>query len=71
MVDVRSSDTILNVKERIEAISGLKVQYQELIYAGKLEKLSLLLRWTVVLCDEAQLKVTALEVTSLHLMLTS
>ena len=34
MVDVRSSDTILNVKERIEAISGLKVQYQEL-FAGK------------------------------------
>ena len=35
MVDVRSSDTILNVKERIEAISGLNAQYQELLYAGK------------------------------------
>ena len=35
MVDVRSSDTILNVKERIEAISGLQVQYQELVYARK------------------------------------
>ena len=34
-IDVRHSDTILDIKKNIQAIYGLDVDDQELVYAGK------------------------------------